>query len=167
MIILLTLITISIGNIWILIGENRCWSLLGSLPSKNLYLSQTTGQDLVGALMKGINSGQKMSDTFWSAPLWWHLPTCSLVMFFFGRDSITCGRAGGVPSFAISGWALKNCKEKKYLLKTMFNRHPYFKLGTEEKKEASEKIRVINCLFHDFLLASKHQGSVIFKRGLT
>ena len=117
------------------------------------------------------NEGDKfraeMSDTFWSAPLWWHLPTCSLVMFFFGRDSITCGRAGGVPSFAISGWALKNCKEEKYLLKTMFNRHPYFKLGTEEKKEASEKIRVINCLFHDFLLASKHQGSVIFKRGLT
>ena len=28
-IILLTLITISLGNIWILLGENWCWSLLG------------------------------------------------------------------------------------------------------------------------------------------
>ena len=29
MIILLTLITISLGNIWILLGENWCWSLSG------------------------------------------------------------------------------------------------------------------------------------------
>ena len=27
--IVLTLITISLGNIWILLGENCCWSLLG------------------------------------------------------------------------------------------------------------------------------------------
>ena len=39
MIILLTLITISLGDIWILSGENTCWSLLGL---KGLSYAQLT-----------------------------------------------------------------------------------------------------------------------------
>ena len=41
MIILLTLIIISLGNIWILLGENWCWSLLGL---KGLNNERTNGE---------------------------------------------------------------------------------------------------------------------------
>ena len=40
-IILLTLIIISLGNIWILLGENWCWSLLGL---KGLNNERTNGE---------------------------------------------------------------------------------------------------------------------------
>ena len=43
MIILLTLITISLGNIWILLGENWCWSLLGLKAMHNWHVYSNTG----------------------------------------------------------------------------------------------------------------------------
>ena len=41
MIILLILITLSLDNAWILLGENCCWSLLG-LKGLNMLIYQLT-----------------------------------------------------------------------------------------------------------------------------
>ena len=45
MIILLILITLSLGNVWILLGENCCWSLLGLKGLNTTGLTKLTIKD--------------------------------------------------------------------------------------------------------------------------
>ena len=47
MIILLILITLSLDSVWILLGENCCWSLLGLKGLRRLLTTREIRQELI------------------------------------------------------------------------------------------------------------------------
>ena len=59
MIILLILITLSLDSVWILLGENCCWSLLGIKGLKIWVVGQ--GHGIIGSLSNDDGDGQENS----------------------------------------------------------------------------------------------------------
>ena len=58
MIILFILITLSLDNVWILLGENCCWSLLGIKGLKIWVVGQGHGI-IIGSLNNDNSDGQE------------------------------------------------------------------------------------------------------------